>query len=608
MASAVQLSSHDSHVLNLLFDAESTQASEQSVHGTDSAAKKKGCEPELHKREKSILTTLNMDNPDIEAIDAAINDLTELINEKPGYASAYNNRAQARRMKHGDDALLTELEALAEIVKDLAAAIELSTPQNDRTVLESAHTHRGLLTYKASKLPTTQRQRVAQVMGLQAEDLEAAASKDFHLGGRYGNRLAHQLSVYTNPYAKLCGQMHTVKSPVRSLEEQPSSSSESAWIFSGVLQQLAETYNTRLASQGLFLFDIQKLPSLVSSFNSLLLYSFLALLVRFTSETFYHDVKDSAASFYARTAKSMLLTAIAHREIPPTRSGSLNGEAPDTGPQSDLGIGHYSLKLVSMWAMLMGYLKQTKLSANQLDPWMPNSAYNEVASQIFIFETIFPHRHRFNRVVRTRDDSRRGQPQPPSFLQHTVDQATLHSRWITRLIDLCSEKGFLLANPFLGHITGATATVQFFFCFSTDTALANSGAENFKKYHRVDEKLNKLAEIIPQPTEGRSKRQLPRVSEGLIWSLLDYAASSTPTNGSSDQSGTVDVNMDVQFLSPPNAEASSANELQNVPRGEAMASAEPLQTLDDTLTLDLQSLLDIRGYTFMDDYTIGGQL
>ncbi|RMD42912.1 hypothetical protein DV735_g2198, partial [Chaetothyriales sp. CBS 134920] len=699
MASAAQLSSHDSHVLNLLFDAESTQPSEQSSHG-----EQKYCETELQIREKAILTTLNLDKPDGGTIDAAINNLTELIMENPDYASAYNNRAQARRMRHGDDALLTDLEALAEIVKDLAAAIKLSTPQNDRTVI---------LSTRPSDPP-----RNSPQTGLSPQVA-----------------LLNSQPLPESPRSSALGQ-----SKFDPVEDE-------------VLQQLAETYKTRLASQGLFLFDVHKLPSLVSSFNSLLSYSFLALLVRFANDPFYHNVKDSATSFYARTAKSMLFgemesssnalqvlqslcllayhdildskpgsvfttlgiasryailkdilqpstsqrpllsanyedlsrccwnlfyldriygtsapststaatlfnelalpelpASITHREIPPTSTASLVGEAPDTGPQSDLGIGHYALKLVSMWAMLMGYLKQTKLNTNQPDPWMPNSAYNEVASQIFVFETIFPHRHRFNRVkfqersvedisrwqrywehwllmqflyhafqailnhpflqvLRTRDDSRRGQPQPPSFLQHTVDQVTLHSRWITRLIDLCSDKSFLLANPFLGHITGAMATVQFFFCFSTDAALANSGADNFKKYHKVvgtmaedwphlkhtDEKLNKLAEIIPQLRERRNSRQLPRVSEGLIWSLLDYAASSSLTNGSSDQSGTVDVNMDVQYLSPPNAEASSADDLQNVPRGEGLAPTEPMRILDDTLTLDLQSLLDIRG-------------
>ena len=38
-------------------------------------------------------------------------------------------------------------------------------------------------------------------------DFEEAASRDFALGGRYGNEIAKGLAVSTNPTAKLCGQM-----------------------------------------------------------------------------------------------------------------------------------------------------------------------------------------------------------------------------------------------------------------------------------------------------------------------------------------------------------------------------------------------------------------
>lgn len=38
-------------------------------------------------------------------------------------------------------------------------------------------------------------------------DFEEAASRDFALGGRYGNDIAKGLAVSTNPTAKLCGQM-----------------------------------------------------------------------------------------------------------------------------------------------------------------------------------------------------------------------------------------------------------------------------------------------------------------------------------------------------------------------------------------------------------------
>jgi hypothetical protein len=38
-------------------------------------------------------------------------------------------------------------------------------------------------------------------------DFEENASRDFMMGGRYGNEIAKALAVSANPTAKLCGEM-----------------------------------------------------------------------------------------------------------------------------------------------------------------------------------------------------------------------------------------------------------------------------------------------------------------------------------------------------------------------------------------------------------------
>ena len=43
--------------------------------------------------------------------------------------------------------------------------------------------------------------------GWQVIDFEEAASRDFFMGGRYGNEIGKALAVHTNPTAKLCGQI-----------------------------------------------------------------------------------------------------------------------------------------------------------------------------------------------------------------------------------------------------------------------------------------------------------------------------------------------------------------------------------------------------------------
>ena len=40
-----------------------------------------------------------------------------------------------------------------------------------------------------------------------AIEFEEHASRDFMLGGRYGNEIAKALAVSANPTAKLCGEM-----------------------------------------------------------------------------------------------------------------------------------------------------------------------------------------------------------------------------------------------------------------------------------------------------------------------------------------------------------------------------------------------------------------
>jgi len=54
--------------------------------------------------------------------------------------------------------------------------------------------------------------------GLDSAQLEELASQDFMLGGRYGNKIARQLSVQTNPYAKACGAI--VKEALRKEREE----------------------------------------------------------------------------------------------------------------------------------------------------------------------------------------------------------------------------------------------------------------------------------------------------------------------------------------------------------------------------------------------------
>ncbi|KAI1112752.1 hypothetical protein F5Y14DRAFT_248864 [Nemania sp. NC0429] len=163
-----------------------------------------------------------------------VHELGQLISDHPRYASARNNRAQALRRLYGDrmlmpgqpdpralirDAHMDEIsQAALTALSDLDEAISLLTPKSlfapispvvGRT-LSQAHTQRAAIYYMTSK--SIQSDVKISLGGRKEEkwtrlDFESAASRDFSLGGRYGNEIAKGLAVSTNPTAKLCGQI-----------------------------------------------------------------------------------------------------------------------------------------------------------------------------------------------------------------------------------------------------------------------------------------------------------------------------------------------------------------------------------------------------------------
>ncbi|KAF2969900.1 hypothetical protein GQX73_g3720 [Xylaria multiplex] len=163
-----------------------------------------------------------------------VRELGQLISENPRYASARNNRAQALRRLYGDTIILSgrpdskaliqgaETEEVSQaalvVLSDLDEAISLLTPKSPFApispvagkTLSQAHTQRAALYYMTSKSIGSD---VPISLGGRKEeewskiDFESAASRDFALGGRYGNEIAKGLAVSTNPTAKLCGQI-----------------------------------------------------------------------------------------------------------------------------------------------------------------------------------------------------------------------------------------------------------------------------------------------------------------------------------------------------------------------------------------------------------------
>lgn len=240
-ATKPSLTTNDSAVLQALFDAESSPSSGVTIDPTlpqlpsnlNISAKEHSF---LQAREKEIITPLaSTTQPTPETLQSAINAFDALITQHPTYPSAYANRAQALRMLIGPEQQKlspgTESENttpdfftpsatpyLSTLLSDLGQAITLSTPKSpadpvspsQARLLADSHTHRAYLLLKISRQLKSKNTNDVEAIPerlreLGPEGLEEMASRDFFFGGRYGNKVAQQMAVQTNPYAKMCG-------------------------------------------------------------------------------------------------------------------------------------------------------------------------------------------------------------------------------------------------------------------------------------------------------------------------------------------------------------------------------------------------------------------
>jgi hypothetical protein len=216
---STSLSSNDAKILSILFDPEST--SSQSVNISKLPQSLPGIQesllPSLQTAERSSLSHLDSEDPSPTDVRNAISGLNAIISQNPSYASAYANRAQARRLLLGSEIYTLEsADTLMEIFSDLSQAIELAAPVSPSNkvspvqarVLATAHTHRGFLLLKAAKAVAEAGTLVAgpqELVSATREQIEEMAAREFATGGRYGDKIARQLAVEMNPYAKACG-------------------------------------------------------------------------------------------------------------------------------------------------------------------------------------------------------------------------------------------------------------------------------------------------------------------------------------------------------------------------------------------------------------------
>lgn len=215
------LSANDARILNALFDPETLPSSVAKAKDTAAIDQSLPAHPsisasqlsDLEKQQNDIIRNVSS-NSSRATIDDAISQLDKTISAHPNYASAHINRAMLRRMRI--EASLQDSQNIfsapppqdiEDLFHDLSRAIHLSLPASAPTapvsayaarMLRTAYSHRAYLYLKAVETET-------QLKGLGKSELEELASKDFASAARYGDEVAREMSVRTNPYAKMCG-------------------------------------------------------------------------------------------------------------------------------------------------------------------------------------------------------------------------------------------------------------------------------------------------------------------------------------------------------------------------------------------------------------------
>lgn len=215
------LSKHEFHVLNVIFDPEMALSSPDAprIEQSNSVCPSEQdlVDTAVQAEVDRIIQPLGDKEPDITKVKDALGKLDNMIVRHPSFAPAYTNRAQARRLLFGDELFASQNATIMELVlKDLSKAISITTPSSpslpvsarQAKIISTAYTHRAYLLHTACRLealdclpPSVRAQGV--------DAIQEMASADFAIGGRYGDKIAQQMSVHTNPYAKLCGAIVT---------------------------------------------------------------------------------------------------------------------------------------------------------------------------------------------------------------------------------------------------------------------------------------------------------------------------------------------------------------------------------------------------------------
>ncbi|KAF1997172.1 hypothetical protein P154DRAFT_441570 [Amniculicola lignicola CBS 123094] len=230
----INLSTNDKRILNALFDPETLPSSVAKSKDASTIDSNLAPHPNIAAAQISALETQQdafikriSSNSETSEIEEVIREMDTVIEEHPTYPSAHLNRAMLHRMllesqlppsttsPSSSNIFTLPPSTLEPLFTSLSRAIHLSLSPSSPTasvstyqarILRTAFSHRAYLYLKAAEGGT-------ELRGKGKGELEELASSDFANAARYGDEIAREMSVRTNPYAKMCGAI--VKNALR---------------------------------------------------------------------------------------------------------------------------------------------------------------------------------------------------------------------------------------------------------------------------------------------------------------------------------------------------------------------------------------------------------
>lgn len=273
----------------------------------------------------------------------------------------------------------------------------------------------------------------------------------------------------------------------------------------------------------------------------------------------------------------------------------------------DLGIIACYLPLVAVWGKIMKYIQRNKLSGDSQLPWMADSSYNQIVSQMLHSEAVCPNHHRWEMVRFPQQKPECLQSSraywgpwllmqflhhsclallnhpvfflgetpttfsqlPPSFAQSVSTQAQVHSRWIAHFAHLLREKDLKAVDPFMAYGASIAATIHAFYAAAQNQEVSQRARKDFVICAQLVAEMSttspSLQNLVGKLQRLQQESQVhgpatahPALSQEsyaeIVWNVLEYTKPSEGSLETQASQPNASVEASVDLLQPDHAD------------------------------------------------------